>query len=83
MVRETKETEKYRIAGLNCEKHKMALGSSQEELLRLGFKYMGNSNWRLPPGAQVTHVGYDEEDESDDWIITFEGQTYYVWSAEN
>lgn len=76
-----KDEEKYKIAGLNCEKHRLALGDAQNALLNLGVRYIGSGNWKLPPGARIDYVGYDEDDRSDDWKITVEDQTYYVWSV--
>jgi len=52
-----------------------------EDLLDLGVRYLGKSNWKLPPGARIDYVGYDEEDESDDWVISVDGEKYHVWSC--
>lgn len=76
------------LAGLNVDRHRLAIDDPSGALLSLGVRYMGENKWRLPPGASIECLGYDEEDKSFDWKLTimdeYTGpQTYYVWTDDN
>ena len=84
------------VAGLNVEKHKMAMDDPIAALSSLGVRYFGNGNWKLPPGGKAEFVGHDRYsvvpypnprnnshyEEDDDWVLYIEGVKYYVWTSE-
>ncbi len=84
-----KNTQATVYAGINGNLHKfrdieMLIGrygplvwQSEHRPLPCGVRYLGDSNWTLPYGAEIDAAG------GDDWLLTMpDGAVFHVWSED-
>ena len=49
-------------------------------LIAAHVEYLGDGDWKLPDGAEVTCVA--SGDTESDWLLRIEGQDWHVWTQE-